>query len=136
MTNMVYLICGVPGSGKTWVCERLLGQFTYVAHDDHMKDFVNAIWQVAQESDFPIVSECPFAERLIKGQLEAKGLTIIPLFIVEDSAVIERRYNQRSGKVFPKSHATRSVSILSRAIEWGAFHGTSEEVLDRIKKGG
>lgn len=134
MTSIVYLICGVPASGKTWVCKQLVDKFTYLPHDNHMKDFTPAIRKAAQESQKPILSECPFGERLIKEALEAEGFYVVPIFVVEDPDVIAQRYTRRSGKSFPKQHATRALSIKNRAIEWGAMHGTSQEVLAELKK--
>lgn len=132
MTTTVYLICGVPGSGKTWVCKQLIGKFAYLAHDDYLKDFVGAVTRLARVSELPIVTECPFGEREIKAKLEAAGLYVVPIFIVEEPTVIEARYIAREGKPFPRQHATRAISIKERAIEWGAFHGTSAEVLDML----
>ena len=134
MTNIVYLICGVPASGKTWVCKQLIGKFMYVPHDDHLKDFVGAVTRAASISDKPILSECPFGERKIKEQLEANGLFVVPMFIVEDMHVIAQRYVEREGRYFPKQHATRAISIKDRAIEWDAFYGTSQEVLEKLKE--
>lgn len=133
MTNIIYLICGVPGSGKTWVCERLIGKFTYVPHDDHLKDFVGAVSRAAFASDLPILSECPFGERLLKEKLESEGFYVVPLFVVEQPSVIEQRYTARERKPFPKAHATRAMSIKERAIEWGAVHGSSDEILAYLK---
>ena len=34
--SAIYLLVGVPGSGKSWVASRLAMEFLYVPHDDYM----------------------------------------------------------------------------------------------------
>ena len=133
----VYLICGVPGAGKTWVCERLGDKFSYIPHDDYLESessFFTALAESSIASDKPVITECPFKERMTKQILEEKyGLNVIPMFVVDDPETIARRYTSREGKPFSQANLTKATTILSRAIEWGAFQGTSEQVLNHLK---
>ncbi len=129
----VYLICGVPGSGKTWVCEQLQDKFAWLPHDLHYDDHVEATVMLAHHSSKPVITECPFGETATREKLEAMGCKVTPIFIVEQPQVVKRRYEKRTGKELPRNVATRSVTILERAHEWGALHGTSEEVLNHLK---
>lgn len=56
----VYLICGVPGSGKTWVCEHLKDKFNYIPHDEYLKDHARVICEAAKVVKRSIITECPF----------------------------------------------------------------------------
>ncbi len=133
MTKEVYLVCGVPGAGKTWVATQLKDKFSYLPHDEHYKDFINAIAETARKSDKPVITECPFAERITKEQLEKLGLKVHPVFVVEDPEVIKQRFRDREKKEASKASVTRAVSILERAREWRAPFGTSKQILDYLK---
>lgn len=129
----VYLVCGVPGSGKTWVCRQVCEKFAYVPHDLHINDHIEFVCTMAKQVKIPIITECPFAERVTKEKLEAGGCVVIPIFIVEKPEVVAERYLQREGKPLYQSGITRASSIGSRADEWGAFKGTAGEVLNYLK---
>lgn len=150
----VYLVCGVSGSGKSWVCRQLTDKFSYIPHDKCWSHptakpsegldpkwgppgsksiHADVVSLVAQKSGRPIITECPFAERQAKEELEAKGLKVIPVFVIEDPSVVAKRYQTREGKPLPKSAFSRASSILDRAREWRAFHGTSSQVLEHLK---
>lgn len=129
----VYLLAGVPGSGKSSVCEQLRDKFFYVSHDKCGDFLSKVILDISKSQKKPILTDCPFAERKLKDELEAQGLDVIPVFIVEDPNVIARRYELREKKPASKATLTRASSILERAREWNAFHGTSDEVLNHLR---
>ncbi len=132
MAQDVTLLCGVPGSGKTWVATALRDKFCYVEHD-YCDDPVGQAWIAANTQAKPVLLDCPFAERKIRDALIDKGLNVTPVFIVEDPATIAHRYASREGKPASKSTLTRSVTIKERAEEWGAKFGTSTEILDYLR---
>lgn len=136
MQPVIYLICGVPGAGKTWVCERLTEAFQYIPHDKHFvfADLVQAIRQaVAVDPRMPIITECPFAERELREKLINLGFIVIPYFVVEKPEVVAQRYQAREKKPASKASITRASSIGIRAMEWGAPFGTSVAILDLLK---
>lgn len=131
----VILVCGVPGSGKSWVCEQLKTKFDYIAHDDFIKgDYVKGLLQRVRNGDRPILGDCPFAERLVKEKLEDSGAKVIPIFIVEDVKTIKARYEARDAQPIPKQHLTRAAGLALRANEWRCFFGTSTQVLEFLQK--
>lgn len=134
----IYLVCGVPGSGKTWVCEQLRDKFEYVHHDGyiHLKapgSYLRAILDAAEWSSKPLLIEAPFSISNTKDPLEKAGHEVIPVFIEETDQVLSSRYLAREGKPIPKQHITRKRTYLDRAKTWGSFYGTSEEVLSWLK---
>lgn len=131
--NKVYLICGVSGSGKTWVCKQLTDKFTYVPHDQHYRDQVDAVLKASSPSR-PVITECPFAERILKQQMEEKGLEVTPFFVITAPDKVAEQYFAREGKKVGKNVYTRASTILNRAIEWSSFHGTAEEVLKKLRE--
>lgn len=138
----VYLVVGVPGSGKSWVANQLKDKFTYVHHDgfighiNHPEVYVKEITKAASTSDKPILAEAPFSISQIKDPLEKEGLSVEPVFILEDPRTLKQRYEtdkNRDGKPLPKGHLTRMETYRSRAKEWGAFSGNSTQVLEHLK---
>lgn len=134
MNRTLYLLCGVPGSGKTWVCRQLEDAFNWVPHDDHLDDLIPALVSALRQSDKPLITECPFAERHLREKLEYHGFDVRPVFIVEDPETVRRRYFERERKPIGKASLTRAATILNRAKEWDAPYGTSAEVLKYLSE--
>lgn len=133
-----YLVIGCPGSGKSWVCDQLKDKFNYIPHDD-FKDaddgaYAGAIIKAAKEVDQPLLIETPFSISQLKEPLEKAGVDVVPVFIQEYPITIETRYKAREGKHIPRGHITRQATYLKRAKEWSAFQGTSEQVLEHLRK--
>ena len=159
----IYLVVGVSGSGKSWACRQAADRFHYIPHDrcwthpdkepwdpafvwaadlgddshylpgaksNHLEVLIAA----AQIAKKPVLTECPFGERLLREGLEAAGLRVIPIFVVEEPRLVAERYFAREGKELPKAAHTRAGSIGERAAEWEAFSGTSVEVLKFLKE--
>lgn len=132
----IYLLCGVPGSGKTWVAEQLESLFTYVRHDHFEKrcDLLEAIGQAIAKGEKNLIVDCPFDERTLRSQVEMYGFEVIPIFIVENLGTISARYQQREGKRPTKNILTRARTIMNKVVEWNAVYGTSEEILKHFKE--
>ncbi len=129
----VYLLCGVSGVGKTWICEQVKDHFEWIPQDDHFDDQVDVTLRAAKSGVKPVLTECPFGERITREQLERKGAKVIPVFVVEDPKIVARRYESREGKPLPKNAMTRASTIIERVREWRAFSGTANEVLHHLK---
>jgi hypothetical protein len=133
----VYMVCGVPGSGKTWVLNQLTDLFTLVRNDDHIENNKKTLFILsAAHTVKPVLTDCPFGERLERDALESVRLEVWPYFIVEPVHVVMQRYQKREGKPLPMASVTRASTIKNRAEEWGAPYGTSEVILDLLKKEG
>jgi len=130
----VYLVCGVSGSGKTWACKQVADKFHYIPHDEHFKDHGPFVIREAKTATKPIVTESPFGERVLREELERAGIKVIPVFVIEPPHVVAMRYASREKKSLPKAALTRSRTIIERALEWKAFNGTSQQVLEYLKQ--
>lgn len=130
----IYLLIGVPCSGKSWVCEQLSDLFEYVSHDAFMDGgYVEALFDAAKRATKPVLAETPFSISQIKNPLEAEGCEVIAVFIIEDPEVLAERYEARESREIPKGHLTRQNTYTERAEELGAFIGTSEEVFSHLR---
>jgi hypothetical protein len=130
---MIYLLVGVPGSGKTWVCNQLKHLYTHIAHDDYQKGgYIEAILEAIPSSK-PLLIETPFSMSKVFGPLIDKGLAVECVFMLERHSVLKARYMAREGKEIPKGHLTRQDTYKQRAEASEAFYGSSEEVLEYLK---
>lgn len=133
----IYLVCGVPGSGKTWVCEQMTDHFTFLPQKNYIVKGADspiahhkaALMKAARESERPILSEVPFMISIIIRELEAAGHKVHPVFVIEPEHVVKRRYEAREKRPIPKQHITRVNTVRQRAMELGEFFGSSDDVL-------
>lgn len=130
----VFLLIGVPSSGKSWVAKHLGDKVNYVSHDDHIdQDYVRSIIKKYQSSDpRPLLIETPFGMNDLVESLKQRSIEITPLFITEHPIVLSQRYFDRENKDIPKGHLTRQNTYLDRAKKLNAFAGTSKEVLKHL----
>lgn len=139
MKPEIFMVVGVPGSGKTWVCAHLVDKFNYIHHDLYISKqlpkgaYVRAIMEAAKTSEKPLLIEAPFSISEIKDPLEYAGFKVTPLVIVEDVSVLKSRYEGRDKKPIPQGHITRMKTYADRAREFGWFSGASEEVLSKLR---
>jgi hypothetical protein len=142
MKQPIFLMIGVPGSGKSWVAERVGHKFDYVHHDgfrghiNQPEAYVETILSTWKDAKKPVLAEAPFSVSHIKDPLEKAGAHVKSVIIVEDKHVLSERYKndpKRDGKDIPKGHLTRMGTYLSRAREYNAFVGNSTEVLKYLK---
>jgi adenylate kinase family enzyme len=138
VSQPIYLVVGVPGVGKSWVCEQLTEKFEHVPHDEfiYLKQpgaYLSAILAAAKTAKKPLLCEAPFSISETKEPLERKGHTVIPVFIIEPPAVLSLRYLHREKKQIPQGHLTRMQTYAERAEMWGSFAGTSAEVYEHLK---
>lgn len=130
----VYLLIGVPASGKTWITDQLKN-FVVVKNDDYIgRDLVAAVVKAAQTSQRPVIVDCPFGESKMHADLEKAGATVKPYFIVENVGIVAKRYKARDGKRAPNSVIARAATMADKARSWSAPSGTSTEILKLLQK--
>lgn len=135
----VVLVVGVPGSGKTWACRQAGKGYDYVPHDDNWRKgapstHLDALTRTARQSKKPVLSEVPFGETRLRAELQARGVEVRTVFVVEKPEVVATRYRQREGRDVAQGVLTRASRLRDKANEWGAFAGTSDEVLEHLKR--
>jgi hypothetical protein len=138
-TKHVVLLAGVPASGKSWVCEQLASRFLYVPHDDFMDApgdaYVRHIFHAARTQDRPVLAETPFSVSKIREPLEAHGLFVTVVYLRESERVLRERWHARGLVSAPTiaGHVKRQETYRVRALETGAFMGTSAQVLTHLQ---
>ena len=76
MARTVHLLVGCPGSGKTWVADRLGDQYEVVPHDLYKAGgYVEAIKNAVVSATRPILAETPFSISRIKIRLKRRAMT-------------------------------------------------------------
>jgi dephospho-CoA kinase len=155
MTRDIILVCGVQGSGKSWVCRQLKHRYHYVQHDRCWRhptavpgDGDDVKWgppgsrnvhlptlvMEAQRADRPLITEAPFGERELREKLIQAGLNVRVLFVNEPPEVLAKRFLQREQRPIDRAALSRAAGIARRAAEWGCFVGSSAEVLAELSK--
>lgn len=130
---MIYLLCGVPGSGKTWVAKQLSG-FQWVPHDDHkIEDYPKVLIKAEKSASKPILAEAPFRITDLIAQLKKANISVKTFYVTAPDKVIRDRYQARDKRPYPKQHASRLRTYDSR--KWD-FRGTSAQVLEELERVG
>lgn len=133
----VFLLVGVPGSGKTWVVDRIKDKFHIVQNDDYINEgsdsYIEAIKDAARESKQPVIAEAPFSMMRVLEPLQEEGIDTECVFIIEDPEVLAERYFKRSKNEIPKGHLTRMNTFAQRAKAMGAFSGNSTQVMEHLR---
>lgn len=138
----IYLICGVPGSGKTWVCNQVADKFHFVPQENFIsKDRTiapnhlhrEALLTAATKENKPVIGECPFMISIMINELKARGADVRPVFVLEPEHVVKMRYERREVRPIPKQHLTRVATVRQRARQYGIFSGSSDSVLQYLK---
>lgn len=128
--EMIYILVGVPASGKTWVCNRIKGM-TVVRNDDYMGDrsgYVQAIKE-ASKGDKPVLCEAPFAASQLIEMLHSINKPIKQVLVTGPIEEIENRYKERkNGQPFRAAFKTNHRRYEEDPDRF-EFSGTSEEVL-------
>ena len=125
----IYLVCGVPGSGKSWVCEQLSNKYIYVSYD-HVpkKQHIDMMY----EAKGPVIHDLPVKVSTFIKRYSC-DFNIVPVFIIESEKTIRSRLKKRGGK-FTKHIRKRMETMERRAAQYGVFVGTSDEVLRYLSK--
>lgn len=130
---LVYLVAGLNGVGKSWVCRQLdKDKCSYIEYDAYPKDkHLNAILG-ATSLMRPIIYDNPFdARTFIKNNINKLDIKLV-VVDESDDIVIDRLLLRGS------SHATIAKVIrrrgkIERLKNKANFVGTSQEVLDYLK---
>jgi hypothetical protein len=137
--NDIYVIVGVPASGKSWVADQLKDIFEYVHHDGYIylknpAAYLTAVRNASVKATRPLLIECPFSMQILE-DLVTFGYDVTPVFIIEKESALRDRYvqRQRHEEHIIKGHLTRQDTFLKRAVERKAFWGNSLSVLAYLK---
>lgn len=126
----IYVVTGAPGSGKSWVCDNLANQYSYISYDDFPKEsHLQLIF--SDNSNKPILYD-PWRKATSFVKRYSGSLDIKLVVIVESLDVVKERILSRGGTVNENTekYVKRAVNIACGAH----FSGTSYEVLEYLKQ--
>jgi len=126
---ILYLICGVSGSGKSWICNQL-NNVSYLSSDSaDKKSHVDELLKLSKLNK-PLIYDLSIGiSTFIKRNTDK--FDIKPIFVIETKETVLERLKQRgTGTALSDS---RIIAINRRAQSVAIFSGTSLEVLDYLK---
>lgn len=126
----VYLLVGAPASGKSWVANQLLDQFTYISYDGNRKK--THLDLLRQPSDKPILYDPTFKiSTMIRRHSDEFNFVIVA--IQEDEQTLRQRIANRGGE-WTDTILKRNEQVRKRYEKYGngGFIGNSKEVLEHL----
>ena len=131
MPREVHLLVGVPGSGKSWVAERVGDGFEHIAHDEHAaRDYARVLAERARAGGKPILAEAPFRVGVLQAMLTAHRVPVKSYYLDVDQETAKRQYEARTGKAFPEQHARNLERYAMR--DWD-HRGSADAMLEKLK---
>lgn len=123
LCKTVYLVCGISGSGKSWVCNQLKHMIHYVSWD--------------KDNWVEPTREIELHDRVIKisttiKRWRATGIQVIPVFVMGDFLTVKQQLLSRGGKLTPSIYS-RWKRMKSLSAKYSVFTGSSIEVLKWLK---
>lgn len=125
--QVLFLIAGCSGSGKSWVCDKLKNKFNYVSYDNVNKN--HHIYELLKNNSKPILYDPTVkVSTFIKRYSHLFDIRLI--VINEDELTITNRILQRNGKITDAiKKRIKRMHDLSKNCE---FSGTSDQVLNYL----
>jgi putative protein kinase ArgK-like GTPase of G3E family len=129
----VTVVVGVPGSGKSWVCERLKEGYHYLPHDAYSTKgraaYVRDIGDAATLTSGRgrVLCETPFSVEDVTGPLQRRGHEVEVVVVYATPATLRTRGQGDEGSL------RRQDTYMRRAASRGWFSGDSAAVLDHLK---
>lgn len=124
MTSTVYLVCGVAGSGKTWVCKQLEHMIHYVPYDEQ--------GVVVPTQEFELHDRTVHISTTIE-RWRAQGIAVVPVFVMGDFITVKSQLISRGGQVTVGLYK-RWRRMQQLANRYSYFTGSSREVLRFLKQ--
>jgi len=132
----VFLLCGPPGCGKTWISEQIQDRFNFVVHDEHPIDvYPSALLNASRVSELPILGNAPFRCGVVIQYLRIRKVDCKAIYIVEPYDVVAQRFIKREGREKFSSWHQKNIRHQNKRAETQAdFKGTADEVLEYMKE--
>jgi hypothetical protein len=121
--SKVYLVAGVSGAGKSWVCEQLSHLAIYRP--------VDKVGHIDPTQDIEIHDRTVKVSTTIK-KYEQMGIEVYPVFVMGDFLQVKQQLVNRGGKV-TKNIYKRWKRMERLAEKYSKFTGSSQEVLKHLR---
>lgn len=120
----VYLVCGVAGAGKSWVCSRLEHLIHYHPSDTLGKKDPTRTLELHDRT-------CGTSTTIKRWR--SMGIEVIPVFVMGDFLQVKQQLINRGGKI-TKGLYSRWKRMKVVAKQYSVFTGSSSEVLKWLKQ--
>lgn len=127
----LFILIGAPGTGKTWLCDKLFNDFNIISSDRIRGDIDSAVSEALKESK-PVIVDLPFRIKAFIERWRARVPDCIVVALVEEESVHKIRLAMRGGELTKsvKRRITRINSIFSR---YGNISGNQSYLINRLE---
>jgi hypothetical protein len=133
MSQCVHIICGVPGSGKSWAIRQAdTSHYHHIPHPQGARPEQHAarLAAAAHASNKPILTEAPYAVRALQQHLSRAGVPSKTYHVDTPLHRAQAQYEAReNGKPYPAMHANNHRRYHERTT-WD--HRGSAEAIARM----
>lgn len=126
---MIYVLVGVPASGKSYVCEKLKDKFVVCEHDKvPSRQLYTAAVSALAHGGKTVIAEAPFNAQELVSALIARRHTVHQVLVTASLPELEQRYLLRAGKSYPPNFRTNHYRYLAAPHRF-LFSGTGDAVV-------
>jgi len=127
----IYIVSGIAGSGKSWVCNQLTGKFNYVSYDENRKKTHLDLLRSTVKDKIALYDLNIKTSTFIRRHSHEFNIHFVT--ILGDFLQVKKQLKDRGGKI-TKSTYKRWKVMQKRAEKYGEFSGSSQEVYNYLKQ--
>lgn len=130
--QVVYIVSGIAGSGKSWICEQLKNdeRFHYVSYDNNRKKTHADLISSAPDDKIVLYDLNINTSTFIRRNCENFNIRFVT--VLGDFLQVKQQLKDRGGKITKGTYSRWKV-MKRRSKTYGEFEGSSYEVLKYLK---
>lgn len=126
----IYIVSGIAGSGKSWVCNQLTSKFHYIAYDKNKKKDHLHLIRSAPKDKIILYDLNINTSTFIRRNCEEFNIRFVT--ILGDFLQVKQQLKDRGGKITKGTYSRWKV-MKKRANTYGECQGSSSEILKYLK---
>lgn len=127
----LFILIGAPGTGKTWLCDKLSNDFNIISSDRMRGDIDSAVSEALKDSK-PVIVDLPFRIKAFIERWRARVPDCVVVALVEEESVHKIRLAMRGGEL-TKSVKRRIVRINNIFNRYGNISGNQSYLINRLE---
>jgi dephospho-CoA kinase len=127
----LFILIGAPGTGKTWLCDKLSNDFNII-YSDRIRDGIDKAVSEALKGDKPVIVDIPFKIKAFIERWRSRVPESVVVALVEEEDVHKTRLAMRGGELTDsvKKRVARVNSIFKK---YGNISGNQSHLINRLE---